>query len=175
VGEIIQARNEFTARAFVLESSSPMKRIGEFLAPALRRTVARQSPFTWLTEAWPAIVGRRLAAHTQPSRLSGGVLDVAVKNKSWRNELEDMTGEFRTRINSAWSGDLDREIHFSAANNGPRLRHEFDNDYTPFVRGKRGAAAAAPKQSAHGATPTATSKPAAPAPGAPDSNKPGRR
>jgi hypothetical protein len=139
-----------------------MKRIGEFLAPALRQTVARQSPFTWLAEAWPAIVGRRIAAHTQPSRLSGGVLDVAVKNKSWRNELEDMTGEFRTRINSAWSGNLVREIRFSAANNGPRLRHEFDNDYTPFVRGKRGAAAAAPK-------PNST------APAAADANKPGRR
>jgi hypothetical protein len=144
-----------------------MKRIGEFLAPALRQTVARQSPFTWLAEAWPAIVGRRIAEHTQPSRLAGGVLDVAVKTKSWRNELEDMTGEFRTRINTAWSGNLVREIRFSAAEHGPRVRHEFDNDYTPFVRTKRGAAAAAPKRPAPASAPTA-----APATGA---NKPGRR
>lgn len=136
------------ARAFVVESHFPMKRIGEFLAPALRQTVARQSPFTWLAEAWPAIVGRRIAEHSRPSRLSSGVLDVAVKNKSWRNELTEMAGEFRERINSAWSGNLVREIQFSAGNSGPRLRHEFDNDYTPFVRGKRrGGDLPAPKAS----------------------------
>jgi Dna[CI] antecedent, DciA len=132
----------------VIESHFPMKRIGEFLAPALRQTVARQSPFTWLAEAWPAIVGRRIAEHSRPSRLSSGVLDVAVKNKSWRNELTEMAGEFRERINSAWSGNLVREIQFSAGHSGPRLRHEFDNDYTPFVRGKRrGGDLPAPKPS----------------------------
>ena len=115
-----------------------MKRIGEFMAPALRRATPQRSSFAWLAGTWPAIVGKRLAEHTRPSDLAGGVLHIAVNGKEWRVELEGVAEEFCTRVNQAWGGTVVREIRFSDDRKGhPRIRHEFDNDYTPFVRGKR--------------------------------------
>ncbi|MFZ0634599.1 MAG: DUF721 domain-containing protein [Candidatus Acidiferrales bacterium] len=115
-----------------------MKRLGEILAPALRRTAARQSPFKWLAGTWPAIVGRRLAAHTRPSKLAEGVLDVAVNGRDWRNELEGVSVEFCSRVNEAWGGALVREIRFWVDRIGtPRLPHELDNEHMPFVRSRR--------------------------------------
>jgi hypothetical protein len=115
-----------------------MKRIGEFMAPALRRATPQRSSFAWLAGTWPAIVGKRLAEHTRPSDLAGGVLHIAVSGKDWRVELEGVADEFRTRVNQAWGAAVVREIRFSDDRKGkPRFRHEFDNDYTPFVRGTR--------------------------------------
>ncbi len=108
------------------------------MAPALRRATPQRSSFAWLAGTWPAIVGKRLAEHTRPSDLAGGVLHIAVSGKEWRVELEEVAEEFRTRVNQAWGGTVVREIRFSDDRKGrPRIRHEFDNEYTPFVRGKR--------------------------------------
>jgi len=108
------------------------------MAPALRRATPQRSSFAWLAGTWPAIVGKRLAEHTRPSDLAGGVLHIAVSGKEWRIELEGVADEFRTRVNQAWGGTVVREIRFSDDRKGhPGIRHEFDNDYTPFVRGKR--------------------------------------
>jgi len=108
------------------------------MAPALRRATPQRSSFAWLAGTWPAIVGKRLAEHTRPSDLAGGVLHIAVSGKEWRVELEGVADEFRTRVNQAWGSNVVREIRFSDDRKGhPGIRHEFDNDYTPFVRGKR--------------------------------------
>jgi len=118
-----------------------MKSIGEILAPALRRAVKQQSSFAWLAGAWPAIVGKRLAAHTRPCNLTNGVLEIAVNGKDWRAELEGISSEFRTRVNESWGSSLVREVAFSDDRRGkPRLRHELDNEHTPFVRGRRAPA-----------------------------------
>lgn len=108
------------------------------MAPALRRATPQRSSFAWLAGTWPAIVGKRLAEHTRPSDLAGGVLHIAVSGKEWRVELEPVAEEFRARVNEAWGSNVVREIRFSDDRKGKlRIRHEFDNDYTPFVRGKR--------------------------------------
>lgn len=133
-----------------------MKHIGEILAPALRRATPKRSSFAWLAGAWPAIVGKRLAEHTRPSDFAGGVLDIAVTGKEWRAELEGISEEFRARVNRSWGSTMVREIRFSDDLKAqPRIRHEFDNDYTPFVRSKR---ANSPARSAAGNEPANKSR-----------------
>jgi Dna[CI] antecedent, DciA len=145
------------------------------MAPALRRATPQRSSFAWLAGTWPAIVGKRLAEHTRPSDLAGGVLHIAVSGKEWRVELEGVADEFRTRVNQAWGGTVVREIRFSDDRKGhPRIRHEFDNDYTPFVRGTRSTSPAnaekirrepisrttqSPEASAAGIRPAGTNRP----------------
>jgi predicted nucleic acid-binding Zn ribbon protein len=115
-----------------------MKRIGEFIAPALRRATSQRSSFAWLAGTWPAIVGKHLAAHTRPSHISNGVLEIAVTGKEWRAELESEASEFRARVNEAWGSSVIREVRFSDERKvGPRLRHELDNNYTPFFRARK--------------------------------------
>ena len=115
-----------------------MKRIGEFLAPTLRRATSQRSSFTWLAGTWPAIVGKRLADHTRPSKIVNGILEIAVSGKEWRAGLEDVAGEFRTRINEAWGGSFIREVRFAEDRKGrPQMRHEHDNEHTPFLRARK--------------------------------------
>jgi predicted nucleic acid-binding Zn ribbon protein len=125
-----------------------MKRIGEFIAPALRRATSPRSSFAWLAGTWPAIVGKRLAAHTRPAKITNGVLEIAVSGKEWRAGLEDIAGEFRARVNAAWGSPVVAEVRFADDRAGrPRLRREFDNDHTPFVRTRKPVAQ--PKTHAH--------------------------
>jgi predicted nucleic acid-binding Zn ribbon protein len=115
-----------------------IKKISEFIGPALRRATAQRSSFAWLAGTWPAIVGKQLAAHTRPSHIANGVLEIAVTNKEWRTQLESVAAEFRARVNEAWGSSVIREVRFSdERKSGPRLRHELDNNYTPFVRARK--------------------------------------
>ena len=114
-----------------------MERAGEILARAMRRIPRREAPLAWLTGAWPSIVGPRLAAHTRPVSCSGGSLEIMVGGKDWGRELSDMKSEFCRRINQSWGGVLVCEVRFVAAKaSAGRIRHEIDNDHTPFVRRK---------------------------------------
>jgi hypothetical protein len=46
-----------------------------------------------------------------------------------------MTREFCARINQAWGGNLVREVKFvEARGSSERIRHEIDNEHTPFIR-----------------------------------------
>jgi predicted nucleic acid-binding Zn ribbon protein len=124
-----------------------MERAGEFLGRALRRLEHPEAALAWLVAAWPAIVGKPLAARTRPVRCDGGCLEIATDGKAWQKQLEELQREFCTRINQAWGGNIVRKIRFVAngrapnnsASPGPQhLSRELDNEYTPFVRrGKR--------------------------------------
>jgi hypothetical protein len=94
------------------------------------------------------------------------VLHIAVSGKQWRVELEGVADEFRARVNQAWGATVVREIRFSDDRKGhPRIRHEFDNDHTPFVRGTRSTTPAGADKVLHGPTSSAIQSPEAPASG----------
>lgn len=112
----------------------------------MRRLDRPEAGLAWLSSAWPSIVGAALAAHTRPTRCVAGCLDLAVDGKAWRQQLEPMQRELCGRINSAWGGNLVREVKLIAAKRvlcGPtgtapkRLPHEADNEHTPFIRRRR--------------------------------------
>jgi len=116
-----------------------MKPIAEILAPALRRAARRGSPMGWLAAAWPAIVGAQLGERTRPQRLADGVLEVSVKGKDWRTQLETVATEFASRVNKAWGGSLVRQVQFAVARpSGPRIPRSLDGEHTPFVRSRGG-------------------------------------
>jgi predicted nucleic acid-binding Zn ribbon protein len=116
-----------------------MEKTGELLGKVVRKMGQPQAALAWLASAWPRIVGEKLAARTRPVRCLGGVLEVLADGKDWRNQLDEMKGEFCRRINNSWGMQLVSEIRFVAAKPGPRwVRREADNEHTPFVRTKRG-------------------------------------
>jgi predicted nucleic acid-binding Zn ribbon protein len=112
-----------------------MERAGEFLARVVRRLERPEAALAWLTAAWPSVVGKPLAAHTKPVRCEQGCLEVATDGKAWQKQLDAMTREFCARINQAWGGNLVREVKFlEARGSSERIRHELDNEHTPFIR-----------------------------------------
>lgn len=130
-----------------------MERAGNFLGRTLRHLDRPEAALSWLSAAWPQIVGTALAAHTRPLRCDQGCLEISADGKAWKKELEELKPHFCARINQAWGDTLVREVKFVAAraaaaaagaatNNfsGPaprRLPRELDNDHTPFIRRKK--------------------------------------
>jgi len=49
-------------------------------------------------ERWPTIVGRSVAAHTQPLKLREGVLTVAVDDPAWASQLRFLAGDLLERL-----------------------------------------------------------------------------
>lgn len=111
-----------------------MERAGDFLGHALRRLERPEAALAWLNSAWPAIVGRALAAHTRPVRCERGTIAIAADAAPWRTHIEGMQREFCHRINQAWGGALVSEVKILAGRPGPRPSREFDNAHTPFLR-----------------------------------------
>ncbi len=52
-----------------------------------------------LLEAWPSIVGDRLASVTHPRGVDDATLFVEVRSSAWLMELNMMKGEFLVRVN----------------------------------------------------------------------------
>lgn len=115
-----------------------MERAGDFLGKALRRLDRPEAALAWLSSAWPSIVGKALAAHTQPVRCSAGFLELAADGKAWQQQLETVKRELCGRVNQAWGGTLVREVKFVPAKPGlKRLPREADNEHIPFIRRRR--------------------------------------
>jgi predicted nucleic acid-binding Zn ribbon protein len=115
-----------------------MDKAGDFLGNVVRRFDRPEATLAWLSGVWPAIAGKALAAHTQPTRCESGMLEVAADAKAWQQEIESMKRELRDRVNRAWGGNLVRDVEFVAAKPGPKyVSHEADNAHTPFVRRRR--------------------------------------
>lgn len=119
----------------------PMQRAAEFLGKVVRRLERPEAALAWLTAAWPSIVGKALAAHTKPVRCAAGRLEVTIDANAWQKQLAEMAKDFCARINQAYGSNLVREVKFTVTNPGPkRIPHQLDNEYTPFVRQKKGSA-----------------------------------
>ena len=63
-------------------------------------------------EAWPAVVGERVAAVSRAMHMENGVLFVQVTTAPWRAELSMQRQEIAGRLNAALGKRLVREIRF---------------------------------------------------------------
>src|SRR5471030_2122610 len=112
-----------------------MERAGEFLGKVARKLGKPEAAMAWLTSAWPSIAGPALAAHTRPVRCDASCLHLSADGKPWQTQLESMQREICARINQSWGGRLVTEVKFVPPSpSAPKLRHETDNNYTPFIR-----------------------------------------
>ena len=59
---------------------------------------------------WDEVAGPRIAAVTEPVRISGDRLFVKVKNDVWRNELIFHKAELLQKINQRLEGEMIRDI-----------------------------------------------------------------
>jgi hypothetical protein len=80
------------------------------LAAPIRRQLPRQ--------IWDAVVGRELASRAQPTVLACGVLHVLVQDHRWRDQLDAMRSELKSRLNARLGQALVREIRFGLAHAG---------------------------------------------------------
>jgi predicted nucleic acid-binding Zn ribbon protein len=123
---------------YVIESA-PMERAGDLLGRIAKRLNRPEASLAWLVSAWPQIVGQALAAHTRPIRCWQGSLEIIADAKPWQDQLEEMKGDLRSRINQGCGGNMVREVKLTAEKPaGPACSHETDNDHLPFIRRRRG-------------------------------------
>ncbi|MFM7718047.1 MAG: DUF721 domain-containing protein [Actinomycetota bacterium] len=74
--------------------------IGDIVAGLLRRPeFARGVPIGTLSEAWPEIVGARLAAESAPLTLDDGLLVVAVTSGPWGAQARFLVDGIRDKAN----------------------------------------------------------------------------
>lgn len=83
-----------------------MERAGKAVLAALRRVAGAEQPLDFLTALWPMIVGTRLAEHTRPIQWKKGMLQVAVGDREWQEQLERMPDALRARINQWWGAEV---------------------------------------------------------------------
>ncbi len=84
--------------AFILEQY--FRKVG-ISSPVKRYSVFR---------IWGETVGPRIAAVTEPTRISGDRLFVKVKSDVWRNELVFHKAELLQKINQRLEGEVIRDI-----------------------------------------------------------------
>lgn len=56
-------------------------------------------------EAWPAVVGSRIAAEAEPVGEREGVITVACRSSVWAQELELLSTDLARRLEAAVGGD----------------------------------------------------------------------
>jgi len=68
-------------------------------------------------QAWPQIVGDRIAERCWPYHIKDGILLVAVTNSSWLHQLSFMKEDIVAKVNEAAGGDtaLVKEVRFELA------------------------------------------------------------
>jgi hypothetical protein len=89
-----------------------MERAGKAVLSALRRVGGSEKPLDFLTALWPAIVGPRLAEQTRPVSWEKGVVQIAVADREWQEQLEQMPGTLRDRINKWWGARVVERVSF---------------------------------------------------------------
>lgn len=110
-----------------------MNRAGDFLGNVIRRINHPDATLAWLEGAWPSVVGPQLASHTRPLRCVNHRLELSADSSAWQSQLSGMEADLRARINSAWGGNLVRELKF-VRNSSQLVARELDNSHTPFIR-----------------------------------------
>ena len=63
-------------------------------------------------EAWPAVVGERIAAVASAERIDNGVLFVKVSTAPWRAELSMQRQEILKKVNTLAGKTMVKEIRF---------------------------------------------------------------
>ncbi len=64
---------------------------------------------------WAALVGERVASHTQPVRCESGLLVVEVDSSAWMNQLQFMKREMVVQLNQYLKGNYVKDVKFVIA------------------------------------------------------------
>ena len=85
---------------------------------------------------WPISVGRVWAQHTQPKRLSGGRLDVAVVDSVWLNELRFQSERILKRLNRLFPDGVKpiRSLRLTLGNVEPQRAGRGEMKVDPNIR-----------------------------------------
>jgi predicted nucleic acid-binding Zn ribbon protein len=110
-----------------------MERAADILGATLRRMKNPDAAPAWLNARWAVLVGDTIAAHVRPVNFANGVLRLEADSREWKLQAEMMNERLRERLNRDWRGTLVRELRVEVKH-GAKLRHEFDNNYLPFLR-----------------------------------------
>jgi predicted nucleic acid-binding Zn ribbon protein len=93
--------------------------VDELLGEVLEQTGTRvQVERMAVLDAWPEIVGEKLAAVARADAVDGPALVVRVKNSPWLMELNMMRGELLERVNAHMDGAPLERIVFVLAETG---------------------------------------------------------
>lgn len=76
----------------------------------------------WIMGHWNALVGERIAAHCQPTRISDQVVHVACDNSNWATQLRLMQRQILQRIAEKVGPDVIVELKI----HGPKQRRNFE-------------------------------------------------
>lgn len=94
---------------------SAPKRLGSVLDGLLSRMGLASTLAGWrVVNAWPEIVGERVAAVTRPVRYEDNTLVVAVPDAGWRQELHLQTDLILEKIHELPGGKVVKKIRFTA-------------------------------------------------------------
>lgn len=112
-----------------------MEQAANLLASALRRMKNSDAASAWLKARWPALAGETIAAHVRPALLRNGVVCLEADSQEWKAQAAMLNEQLRERVNRDWGGALVREVRVELARKTSHVRHEFDNNHLPFLRG----------------------------------------
>jgi predicted nucleic acid-binding Zn ribbon protein len=91
-----------------------MKNLGAILPDFLRRIASDNDiALIFLTELWPQIVGKEMAANSRPLSLGRKKLRVTVPSEVWQSELTGLEATFVSNINNYWRLSLVERIQFT--------------------------------------------------------------
>jgi predicted nucleic acid-binding Zn ribbon protein len=92
---------EETEGEWVEDASPPPRRVADAVARlAASRGWSRRLHGARVHAAWAEIAGERLAQHTEPVRLSGGVLLVRATSSAWAAQIPYVANEIVRRANA---------------------------------------------------------------------------
>jgi predicted nucleic acid-binding Zn ribbon protein len=76
-------------------------RLGDSLDRVISRLGPDRAALVELARCWPDIVGVTVAAHSRPSSLTSGVLDIVVREPGWATELRYLEADLKRRVSEA--------------------------------------------------------------------------
>jgi len=83
-----------------IERNEKTTKIGSAIFAFLERMGMRERVFEQsVLEYWNDVVGEKIAKIATPRSISGGILRIAVKDSTWRLELEFREEEIRAKLN----------------------------------------------------------------------------
>ena len=96
-----------------------MEGIGGVLSRVVRDLGLEREMQGWTAaEAWPRIVGPRIARHTRCAWFHEGVLRVETESSAWTHELGYLEPELIRKINRFLGTDVVREVKFVVPRGG---------------------------------------------------------
>jgi len=82
-----------------------------------------------LRDAWKKTVGAMIAAQTSPDRIKGGTLFVKVSTSMWMHQLQFLKPDILEKIQSQWTAEPVKRLHFSVGDVVPATTAGEDKDF----------------------------------------------